>query len=94
MILKDHLDVGAKRTPISLGLGLYVGLTLKFICALRAIVRGLIRSRGDTMYYKRMHCDGRKLMAMVILSYGICLSLGTCVGFIGAGFCASASDKA
>ena len=33
-------------------------------------------------------------MAMVILGYGICLSLGACVGFLGAGICARASDKA
>ena len=37
---------------------------------------------------------GEEVMAMVILSYGICLSLGACVGFFEAGFCASASDKA
>ena len=33
-------------------------------------------------------------MAMVILSYGVCLSLGACLGFLGAGLCATASDKA
>ena len=33
-------------------------------------------------------------MAIVILSYGICLSLGACIGFLGAGFRASVSDKA
>jgi hypothetical protein len=33
-------------------------------------------------------------MAMVILSYVICLSLGACIGLLGAGFCAAASDKA
>jgi hypothetical protein len=32
-------------------------------------------------------------MAMVILSYVICLSLGACLGFLGAGLCAAASDK-
>jgi hypothetical protein len=30
-----------------------IGLTLKFRCALRAIVRGLIRSQSDTMYYRK-----------------------------------------
>ena len=29
-----------------------IGLTLKFICAIRDILGGLIRSQGDTMYYK------------------------------------------
>ena len=33
-------------------------------------------------------------MATVILSYLICFSLGACLGFLGAGFCAAASDKA
>ena len=32
-------------------------------------------------------------MAMVILSDLICLSLGACIGLLGACFCAAASDK-
>jgi hypothetical protein len=32
-------------------------------------------------------------MVMVILSCGICLSLGACIGFVGAGLCAAASDN-
>jgi hypothetical protein len=32
-------------------------------------------------------------MAMVILSYALCLSLGASIGFLGAGFCAAASDS-
>ena len=58
MILKDHLDVGAERTPVFSSasfssLAFKIGLTLKFRCALRAIVRGLIRSQSDTMYYRK-----------------------------------------
>jgi hypothetical protein len=34
-----------------------------------------------------------EVMAMVILSYVICLSLGASIGLLGAGFCAAASDK-
>jgi hypothetical protein len=30
---------------------------------------------------------------MVILSCAVCLSLGACLGFLGAGLCATASDK-
>jgi hypothetical protein len=33
-------------------------------------------------------------MAMVILSYALCLSLGAFIGFLCAGLCAAASDKA
>ena len=33
-------------------------------------------------------------MAMVILSYALCLSLGASIGFLCAGLCAAASDKA
>jgi hypothetical protein len=32
-------------------------------------------------------------MAMVILSYALCLSLGVCIGFVLAGIFANASDK-
>jgi len=32
-------------------------------------------------------------MAMVILSYVVCLSLGASIGLLGAGLCATASDK-
>ena len=45
------------------------------------------------MYYKRTRCGEWELMVMVILSCGICLSLGACIGFIGAGLCAAASDR-
>jgi hypothetical protein len=45
------------------------------------------------MYYKRQRCDGQEIMAMVFLSCTVCLSLGACLGFLGAAFCAVASDK-
>ena len=45
------------------------------------------------MYYKRKRCEEGEVMAMVILSYLICFSLGACIGLVGAGFCAAASDK-
>jgi hypothetical protein len=32
-------------------------------------------------------------MAMVILGYALCFSLGACIGLVVAGICASASDK-
>jgi hypothetical protein len=46
------------------------------------------------MYYKRKRCEGWEAMAMVILSYALCLSLGASIGFLCAGLCAAASDKA
>jgi hypothetical protein len=45
------------------------------------------------MYYKRKHCVGEEVVGMVILSCAVCLSLGACLGFLGAGLCATASDK-
>jgi hypothetical protein len=45
------------------------------------------------MYYNGTRCGEWELMVMVILSCGISLSLGACIGFIGAGLCAAASDK-
>ena len=44
------------------------------------------------MYYKRKRCEGWEAMAMVILSYALCLSLGAFIGFLCAGLCAAASD--
>jgi hypothetical protein len=32
-------------------------------------------------------------MAMVILGYALCFSLGASIGFVAAGICANASDK-
>jgi hypothetical protein len=45
------------------------------------------------MFYKRKHCVGEEVVGMVILSCAVCLSLGACLGFLGAGLCATASDK-
>jgi hypothetical protein len=45
------------------------------------------------MYYKGKHCVGEKGLHMVILSCAVCLSLGACLGLLGAGLCAVASDK-
>ena len=45
------------------------------------------------MYYKRKRCEGEEVMAMVILGCAVCLSLGACLGFLGAGLCAAASNK-
>jgi hypothetical protein len=45
------------------------------------------------MYYKRKRCEEGEVMGMVILSYAACLALGACIGLVGAGFCAAASDK-
>jgi len=53
---------------------------------------GLIRSRRDTVYYKGGRCEG-EVMAMVILGFVICFSLGACVGLSIAGICTNASDK-
>ena len=36
---------------------------------------------------------GREVVAMVILSYAICVSLGACIGFVAAGMFANPSDK-
>ena len=38
------------------------------------------------MYYKRKRCGELELMVTGIVSYGICLSLGACIGFLGAVF--------
>jgi hypothetical protein len=52
----ELLDVSTSVRLSSLAsfssLAFKVGLTLKFSCALRAIIAGLIRSLGNTMYYK------------------------------------------
>ena len=45
------------------------------------------------MCYNGKRCVESRSLAMVILSYVICLSLGACLGFVGAGFCTAASDK-
>ena len=71
-----------------------VGRTLKFIWALRAIIAGLIGSCADTMYYNGKHCVREEVVAMVILSYALCLSFGACIGFLCSGLCVAASDKA
>jgi hypothetical protein len=56
MLLKHYLDIGTERTSIFSAsfsrLAFKAGLTLKFICAMRDIVRSRIGSRDDTMYYK------------------------------------------
>jgi hypothetical protein len=44
------------------------------------------------MYYKRKHCMGEEVVAMVILSCALCFSLGTCIGFVAAGMFANASN--
>ena len=45
------------------------------------------------MYYSGKHCVGEEGLDMVIISCAVCLSLGACIGLLGAGFCAAASDK-
>jgi hypothetical protein len=45
------------------------------------------------MYYSGKHCVGEEGLEMVIISCAVCLSLGACLGFLGAGLCAAASDK-
>jgi hypothetical protein len=45
------------------------------------------------MYYSGKHRVGEEGLRMVILSCAVCLSLGACLGFLGAGLCATASDK-
>ena len=45
------------------------------------------------MYYKEGHCVGQKVVAMVILSFALCFSLGACIGFVAAGMFANASNK-
>jgi hypothetical protein len=37
------------------------------------------------MYYKEKHCAGQEAVAMVILSFALCFSLGACAGFVLAG---------
>ena len=59
---------------------------------MRDIWAGLIRSRRDTVYYKRGRCEG-KVMAMVILGFVICFSLGACIGFVAVGMFANASNR-
>ena len=44
------------------------------------------------MHYKRKHCMGEEVVAMVILSCTLCVSLGACIGFVAAGMFASASN--
>ena len=68
------------------------GLTLRFSCAIRAIIAGLIRLLGNTLYY-RQRVVREEVVAMVILSYTLCFSLGACIGFAVAGFFATSSDK-
>jgi hypothetical protein len=37
--------------------------------------------------------DRREVMTAAILGGVVCFSLGACIGLLGAGFCAAASDK-
>jgi hypothetical protein len=68
------------------------GLTLRFSCALRIIIAGLIWSRGDTMYYKKWPAR-EGIVAIVIISSAICLVLGGSIGFLFGAICTMASDK-
>ena len=45
------------------------------------------------MYYKGNHCVGEEVVAMVILSFALCFSLGACIGFVAAGMFANASNR-
>jgi hypothetical protein len=44
------------------------------------------------MYYKGKHCTGEEAVAMVILSFALCFSLGACIGFVAVGMFANASN--
>ena len=68
------------------------GLTLRFSCALRIIIAGLIWSRGDTMYYKKWPAR-EGVVAIVIIGSAICLVLGGSLGFLLGAICTMASDK-
>jgi hypothetical protein len=63
------------------------GLTLKFKCALRAIIHGLIGLRGNTVYYKDRALRD-EVVAMVIISSALCFSLGGSARLLLAAICA------
>ena len=44
------------------------------------------------MYYKGKRCVGEEVVAMVILSFALCFSLGACIGFVAAGLVAGGSN--
>ena len=45
------------------------------------------------MYYKGKRCVGEEVVAMVILSFALCFSLGACIGFVAAGVFTGASNR-
>ena len=98
MILKEFFDVSVSVRRYFLAsfssLAFRIGLTLRFSCALRAIIAGLITSCGNTHCIQKSVVTGRGSDGYaVILGYALCFSLGACFGFVAAGICANASDK-